>query len=398
MSVSNDDFGFETLNELDMNDAELEQLRSDIIERKNAIEALGIYKIHKLCGVGGMGIVFKAEDNVQRSVAIKTPRKDIGRTKLKELAERFQREGMIGGTLGSHTNLVSIYAYDNDVPYIAMEFVEGKHLRAVLLERKATGQMRYGLNKIIKIMCDLLNALSYAHECDIIHRDIKPENIMIRNDGVLKLMDFSIARGNKFPALTKFGQSLGTRKYASPELLRVVDDEINELTDIFSSGMILYELLTGQQAFGPIDNEGIGAYVIRMYKQELTNPSQLDEEIHECFDFIVRKALALRQGDRFKTAEEFSKVLLEARDFPDKCLLRLRSNMQKRDVQKRDIEFQAPTQKRETKPVVQETKPANEPYSSDESIQPVNQKKVRAINVVIISFLILLFLIYKWLS
>ncbi len=204
----------------------------------------GCLVIERRVGEGGMGSVYQARDEKKgRPVAIKFLRMD-GMADRDALS-RFKREGRKFGML-RHPNLVRIYALGREHGriYIASEFVDGRNLYEALTEEGV-----FSVERALEIVRDCANALHVAHQNQVIHRDIKPENIMIRReDGVVKILDFGIAKDlDASIVLTRQGTYIGTPAYSAPEQIR--GDDIDHRADIFSMGVILYELLTGQVAF-----------------------------------------------------------------------------------------------------------------------------------------------------
>jgi serine/threonine-protein kinase len=260
-------------------------------------QKLGKYEIRRQLGRGAMGIVYEGYDPfIQRTVALKTIRKELlDQDQAQEMLARFQREAQAGGRL-SHPNIVAIYDYgeDQDTAYIAMEFIEGKELKELFTEN-----IRFTLTNVVDIMSQLLSALNYSHLHGVVHRDIKPANIIIMADGQIKIADFGIARLES-SHLTQTGSVLGTPNYMSPE--QFMGQHVDGRSDLFSAGVILYQLLTGEKPF-------VGESTTTIMYQVLNNtpnaPSVLNVQIPAAFDGVVRKALAKRPDDRFQTGQEF---------------------------------------------------------------------------------------------
>ncbi len=268
------------------------------------IKTLGKYQIEAELGRGAMGIVYKGYDpNIDRTVAIKTmllqnfPEKE--RVALKA---RFKNEARAAGKL-HHPNIVTIHDYGENAEqaYIAMEFVKGKELQSYLDEGH-----QFNLKSVIDIMTQLLEALAYSHSHKIIHRDIKPANIMIQADGQIKVTDFGIARLES-SNLTATGMVLGTPSYMSPEQCQGI--EIDGRSDLFSAGVILYQLLTGEK---PFIGNNITAIMHRIINHNPEPPSLLNVQIPKLLDHAVQKALAKSPQDRFNNAKEFIATLQDA--------------------------------------------------------------------------------------
>src|SRR5215470_11881151 len=205
-------------------------------------QTVGRYEILGEMGRGAMGVVYKAKDpTIGRIVALKTMRLDTQGIDSGELLRRFQNEARAAGLL-NHPNIVTIYdaGEQNGMFYIAMEFIQGTTLQEVLEERHVLPA-----EEALQISREVCKALDYAHAHGIIHRDVKPANIMITAQGAVKIMDFGIAKtgGN----MTSTGHVLGTPNYMSPE--QVKGRQLDGRSDVFSYGVVLYEMLTGEKPF-----------------------------------------------------------------------------------------------------------------------------------------------------
>ena len=192
------------------------------------------YKIIEKLGEGGMGIVYKAEDTkLQRTVALKFLPLDVAGDD--ELRQRFINEARTASAL-NHPNICTIYSVeDGDQPFIAMEFVAGKELREIVGAYRHTP---LPIDEIIDYATQIAAGLQAAHKKGIVHRDIKPANIMVTDDGLVKVMDFGLAKMKGQPALTKTGSTIGTIAYMSPEQAR--NEEVDHRSDIFSFGAMLF--------------------------------------------------------------------------------------------------------------------------------------------------------------
>ncbi|MDD2877790.1 MAG: serine/threonine-protein kinase [Acidiphilium sp.] len=267
------------------------------------LTTLGKYDIIRTLGRGAMGIVYEGFDPIiARRVAIKTVRLD--RVDDSESAEdllRFKREAQAAGRL-THPNIVGVYDYGETdaLAYIVMEFVEGDTLKS-LLDR---GE-RFTPAHAVSMMESLLAGLAYSHEHGVIHRDIKPANVMITSDGRIKLADFGVARIES-SSLTQAGTMIGTPSYMSPE--QFMGQTIDRRTDIYSSGVLLYQLLTGEKPF-----EGsVTAIMHKVLSVEPPVPSALSVSVTPALDSVVRRAMAKRPEDRFATARDFAASLRTA--------------------------------------------------------------------------------------
>lgn len=268
------------------------------------VSRFGRYKIIEILGRGGMGTVYKGLDPaLDRPVALKTIRLDfaVSRSEISELRERLVQEAKAAGRL-SHPNIVTIYdvGEEGGLQYIAMEHLSGYTLEDFI---KKKGVLNYKIAaKIIMQTCD---ALSYAHQHGIVHRDIKPANIMLLEDFHVKVMDFGIAR-LEAASLTKSNVALGTPHYISPEQLE--GNLADKRSDIFSLGVVIYELLTKKK---PFQGENISSLMYRILNHQPPPPSAIDDRIPPIFDQVVCKAMAKRPEDRYRDAKEITRVMRE---------------------------------------------------------------------------------------
>lgn len=264
---------------------------------------IGKYRIDGILGEGAMGIVYKAFDpHIERVVALKTVHKALLKSGDElQLVIRFKNEAQAAGRL-THQNIVAVYDYGetDDAAFIAMEFVEGNPLTALL------GQGKQSSLAVTMIwMTQLLQALAYAHARGVVHRDIKPGNLMITADGSLKITDFGIARIES-STLTQTGAMIGTPSYMSPEQFR--GQEIDGRSDVFSAGIVLYQLLTGARPF-----LGNAATVMhQILHEQPAAPSEKEATVHPAFDEVVRLALEKEPANRFATAHLFLEALKQA--------------------------------------------------------------------------------------
>ncbi|HSD38501.1 MAG TPA: serine/threonine-protein kinase [Rhodocyclaceae bacterium] len=268
------------------------------------IKKLGKYEITGVLGRGGMGTVYQGVDPViERTVALKTIRKDLLEDGQGEgMVERFKNEARAAGRL-NHPGIVAIYDYgeDEDVSFIAMEYVNGCGLNEFLREHNK----KIPLGDIISIMLQLLAALDYAHEQGVIHRDIKAANLLITSDGKLKITDFGIAR-LETSNLTIVGSIIGTPNSMAPE--QFMGEMADRRSDVFSAGVIFYEMLAGQRPFvGPM--ESMASKVC--YEVEAP-PSSINPALPTAFDLVSAKSLTKLQKDRYQTARQFSEAIQRA--------------------------------------------------------------------------------------
>ena len=263
---------------------------------------IGKYQIQDVLGQGGMGIVYRAFDPaIERTVAIKTITKSaLDPSDLQYVLTRFRHEARAVGRL-THPRIAAIYDYgeNDDLAWIVMELVNGKSLFHHL-----QSEARFGLKEIGELVRQLLDGLGYAHAQGVVHRDIKPSNILINDDGRLKLTDFGIARIDT-STLTQMGEIMGSPGYMSPE--QFLGTDIDARGDIYSVGVIAYELLAARRPF-----TGNNAEVMRQALNERpASPSDFNPKISVQLDWAVHKALAKKREDRFQTAKEFSDAFVK---------------------------------------------------------------------------------------
>jgi serine/threonine protein kinase len=266
------------------------------------IKTIGRYEIISQVGRGAMGTVYRARDPlIDRTVAIKTLNPDVPQENMAEIKERFLREARSAGKL-NHPNIVTIYDVGEDagLAYIAMEFLDGESLRQVLDSRR-----RLSLETMFDITAQIADALEYAQRFGIVHRDIKPANIMLMASGTVKLADFGVAH---IPAssVTMTGMIVGSPKYLSPE--QVLGQPIDGRADIFSLGVVLYEMLAGRT---PFDSPEITVFTLmhRTVSDPVPPASQFNKDVPAAIDAILRRALAKRPEDRYATAGDFAQDL-----------------------------------------------------------------------------------------
>ena len=263
---------------------------------------IGKYQIQGMLGQGGMGVVYRAFDPaIHRPVAVKTIIKSaLDPADLQYALTRFRHEAQAVGRL-THPRIAAIYDYgeDVDLAYIVMELVNGQSLF-----HHIQNQARFGLKEIGEMIRQLLDGLGYAHSLGVIHRDIKPSNILINDDGRLKLTDFGIARIDS-STLTQVGEIMGSPGYMSPE--QFLGTDIDARSDLYSVGVIAYELLANRRPF-----TGNNAEVMRQVLSERpVNPSEHNPKISVQLDWAAQKALAKKQAERFQSAREFSDAFVK---------------------------------------------------------------------------------------
>ena len=264
---------------------------------------LGRYVIESEIGRGAMGVVFKATDSVlQRTVAVKTVNVAMEKDHADKYEARFYHEARAAGAL-NHPNIVTVYdaGKAGDVVYMAMEYIQGVELRNLLVEGQAMG-----VPQAVSIAAQVAEGLAYAHQQGVVHRDIKPANIMVVAEGPVKITDFGIARMRASADLTQTGVMLGSPKYMSPE--QVIGKRADHRSDIFSLGVILYEMLTGA---APFSGENVTALMYQIVNFALPAPSSINRQVPEMLDFVVAKMLAKPLDERYQDARELAKDLRE---------------------------------------------------------------------------------------
>jgi serine/threonine protein kinase/tetratricopeptide (TPR) repeat protein len=273
------------------------------------LSKLGRYEVLSELGKGAMGVVYLAKDPViGRMVAIKTIRaSNIGEddAESREFRERFVREAQTAGIL-SHPNIVTIHDIgedpDTQTSFIAMEYIEGKNLKMLLAEKA-----RLSSDQIADIIAQVGEAIDYAHRKGIIHRDIKPANIIITTDEKVKITDFGIAKVAS-SNLTTTGQFLGTPNYMSPE--QVSGAPVDGRSDIFSLGVVLYELLTGRK---PFQGDNLTAISYKIVHEDFTPPAELSPDVPPEFNPIVARAMAKDPWNRYQRGKDFALALHQLR-------------------------------------------------------------------------------------
>ncbi|MGD9232185.1 MAG: serine/threonine-protein kinase, partial [Desulfobacterales bacterium] len=252
----------------------------------------GRYQIVKELGKGSMGVVYQAHDpQIDRLVALKVLRED--RVGGEDFVLRFLKEAKAIGRL-SHPNIVTVYdvGRDHGTIYIAMEYLEGKPFNDVI----RNGQM--SLEQNVDIGLQVARTLNYAHSKGIVHRDIKPSNIILSADGQVKLTDFGIARIEDSDAAqqTQAGDILGTPTYMSPE--QVIGKSVDGRSDLYSLGVLLYELTVGRR---PFLGNNIATIFRAITHDDPVAPSQIDPSIPKGLSDIIIKALSKNPDERFQT-------------------------------------------------------------------------------------------------
>src|SRR5919109_3494372 len=262
---------------------------------------LGRYIIESEIGRGAMGVVFKATDSVlQRTVAVKTVNMALEKEHADKYEARFYQEARAAGGL-DHPNIVTVYdaGKAGDVVYMAMEYIQGVELRTLFVEGQPMG-----VPQALSIAAQVAEGLGYAHQQGVVHRDIKPANIMVVADGPVKITDFGIARMRASADLTQTGVMLGSPKYMSPE--QVIGKRADHRSDIFSLGVILYEMLCGA---APFNGENVTALMYQIVNFVPPAPSSVNDAVPQLADYIIAKMLAKPLEERYQDAAEVARDL-----------------------------------------------------------------------------------------
>jgi len=268
----------------------------------------GRYELDGVVGRGGMAEVYRARDiRLDRIVAIKTLRADLARDQI--FQARFGREAQSAASL-NHPSIVAVYDTGEDtttgirVPYIVMEYVDGRTVRDLLQDGH-----RLLPERSLEIIDGVLRALDYSHQAGIVHRDIKPGNVMVTRNGDVKVMDFGIARAmsDAQATMTQTAQVIGTAQYLSPEQAR--GERVDSRSDLYSTGCLLYELLTGRP---PFTGDSPVAIAYQHVRENPVPPSRVDPDVPPWADAIVLKAMAKSPADRYQTAADMRADLQRA--------------------------------------------------------------------------------------
>jgi serine/threonine protein kinase len=267
-----------------------------------SVRRIGRYEIEQTLGRGAMGVVYLARDPlIDRRVALKTLRVDLDTEYAGEFRERFFREAKAAGGL-NHPGIVTIHDVGEDpesgLVFIAMEYIEGRDLKRLL----ADGQ-RFRPSEAARIAADVARALDYAHSMGVIHRDIKPANIILTQDGTAKITDFGIARLES-SNLTVEGQFIGTPNFMSPE--QITGNPVDGRSDIFSLGVVVFTLLTGERPFA---GETMHEVTMKVVQEPCPIPSTFETDIPPAINPIILKCLEKQPDKRFQSGAEVARVL-----------------------------------------------------------------------------------------
>ncbi|HET7198790.1 MAG TPA: serine/threonine-protein kinase, partial [Burkholderiales bacterium] len=268
------------------------------------LKSLGRYRIQGVLGKGAMGLVYDGVDpRLDRRVAIKTIlTSTLDEATAKHYSMRFMREVRAVARL-NHPNIVQVYDYgtQGDLAYIVMEYIDGRELKDSF-----DGKQPFAFATVLRMMGELLDALEFAHEAGVIHRDVKPANVMLDSGERVKLTDFGVARITDPDAdlgeATRAGAMIGTPSYMSPE--QIQGQPIDRRTDVFSAGVLFYQMLTGKKPF-----EGTGWALARKIVQEDPVPVTQLVQVPLDVDRVLARALAKSLDYRYPAARDFAEAL-----------------------------------------------------------------------------------------
>jgi serine/threonine-protein kinase len=270
----------------------------------NTLEKIGRYKVLGRVGKGGMGVLYRGFDPVlDREVAIKLMHADFSED-TEQMRPRFYREARAAAKL-QHRNIVTIFEFaeESNIPYIVMEFLRGTSLGGRL-----RAQPPLTLDDTLNVVAQLCEGLSYAHDQGVVHRDVKPDNIFLLEDGSVKLLDFGIAKLTT-STLTRQGDVLGSASYMSPEQVSG-SESVDGRADIFSAGVVLYELLAGRK---PFEGDSPTAVIVKILKDEPAPLASIAPSVPPEVAEAVMRALQKDPAGRFQSADAFGRELQRLR-------------------------------------------------------------------------------------
>ncbi|MEA3306715.1 MAG: protein kinase, partial [Elusimicrobiota bacterium] len=329
-----------------------------LVDGASTTPTLGRYEITKELGKGAMGIVYLGKDpQINRQVAIKTLRfeEGIDEDQLKALKERFFREAQAAGNL-SHPNIIKVYdaGEDQEIAYMAIELLKGKDLKTWTPKKNLLP-----LDKVLEYMHHSADALDYAHKQGVVHRDIKPANIMLLEDGNIRIVDFGIARLQE-SSKTATGTVLGTPYYMSPE--QIAGKKVDGRADIFSLGVTLFELLTGEKPWK--GGDAVGTLFFQIASDPYPDPSKIKPELPKGILDVIAKALTKNPDERYQEAGQMAadiKAVMENKTQTNS------PTAPKQATAQAPKPSPAPVQKHQPKPAVQAPKPSPTPA---QTVQP----------------------------
>jgi len=263
------------------------------------VEKVGRYEIVGEIGRGAMGLVYRAIDpNIGRTVALKTMRLDVHGMDHDEMLRRFRYEAKAAGAM-NHPNIVTVYDADevDGLFYIAMEYLEGQTLQSLMMEKRIIPS-----DQIVEIAKQVAAGLDYATEMKVINRDVKPANIMITRQNVAKIMDFGISKAAG--SMTHSGQVLGTPNYMSPEQVKGL--ELDGRADLFSFGVVLYEMATGER---PFTGQNVTTIIYKIVHENPIAPTDLEVTVHPGLSAVIAKCLSKNPAERYQSGAELASDL-----------------------------------------------------------------------------------------
>lgn len=273
----------------------------------------GRYEIQEVIGVGGMAVVYKAYDNIDdRTVAVKILKEEY--LANEEFRRRFKNESKAIAVL-SHPNIVKVFnvSYGDRLQYIVMEYVEG-----ITLKEYIEQQGKLGIKETVHFTMQILRALQHAHDKGIVHRDIKPQNIMLLSNGNIKVTDFGIARFSYSDTKTMTDSAIGSVHYISPEQAR--GDTTDDRADIYSVGVVMYEMLTGQL---PFQSDNSVSVALMQLQNDPKRPREINSSIPIGLEQIVMHAMQKNAKDRYQSAAE---MLLDIEEFKRNPTIRFQND------------------------------------------------------------------------
>lgn len=338
------------------------------------------YQIIKTLGEGGMANVYLAHDTIlDRKVAVKVLRGDLANDE--KFVRRFQREALSASSL-SHPNIVEMYdvGEDDGQYYIVMEYVDGKTLKQVLKQR---GHL--SITEVVDIMLQLTDGMAHAHDAYIIHRDIKPQNIMILSNGMIKITDFGVATALNSTQLTQTNSVMGTVHYLPPEQAQGKGSTIR--SDIYSMGIMMYELLTG---LVPYKGDNAVEIALKHLKEPLPSVRKANSSIPQSIENIIIKSTAKNPKNRYTDAREMHQDLMTALDESRKDEKRFIYKYPENDLEETKVLDEEVSKVKETtkKKAKREVKEEEEDF--EDIAEPVKSNKLLIILISIFTALVLI--------
>ncbi len=267
------------------------------------------YQVRKLIGEGGMGAVYEATHvRLPRRLAVKVL--DLGQDPNPETMERFKQEAWITNDL-KHPHIVNVCDFNktpDGTPYFVMELLDGEDLESRL---KRIG--RFALDKVASILTQTASALEAAHNRGVVHRDLKPQNLYLVQHGDesdhVKILDFGISKVKSGNTMTRQRTVIGTPYYMAPEQARGLSSMVDRRTDVFATGVLLYEMIAGIQ---PFVGNSADAVIYQVVHEEPTPLSELRPEVNTELEAVVARAMAKKPDDRFPTMKALALAFVRA--------------------------------------------------------------------------------------